>query len=453
MPRASRCASSSSGLGPRSRHFSTTTGVCSSPLPCGLSSRAAFDAAAARTPREAPRTLALSRSLTSTTAHAAPVRARSGLRERVRLARRQHDRAFVRRHRSGVPVDRGERFAHHFVERAAPAERAADDVSERRVEHLRRVRRGRSRAASTPADSPSPARPPGAQSAYASADGRTCSAATNSPCAIATAVSETAITSPGRAMPRHGLRARSPPGRRPGARARVRTGIADDAGRDLRRASTGERSAWRRSPRNSVERSSSSRYFREPLSSTTSPARALLAQPARGIVVRSDVHDRAAARPSRRAPRASSSAYSPPTSSTPARRGRMRADALVQRHRLLTQLRHAGEHGDARAAPLPFAERIQRGDHAARVRVVRVVDHAPSARHLDTTRSVLGGKPQRGNRDQRSRASSTPSSSAPAIAAARFARLCAPGNAHVDRAVESCARRRPSDEPVARATR
>src|SRR6185437_11691113 len=61
------------GFGPAPRHFRTTTGVCSSPLPCGLSSSARATASRS-TPGDAPRTLAFFRSFASTIAHAAPVR-------------------------------------------------------------------------------------------------------------------------------------------------------------------------------------------------------------------------------------------------------------------------------------------------------------------------------------------------------------------------------------------
>src|SRR5579862_2607940 len=58
-----------SGFWPSPRHFKTTTGVCSSPLPCGLSSNARSTARRS-TPADAPSTLAFSKSLASTTAHA-----------------------------------------------------------------------------------------------------------------------------------------------------------------------------------------------------------------------------------------------------------------------------------------------------------------------------------------------------------------------------------------------
>ena len=144
-------SSSSSGFSPRPRHFNTTTGVCSSLLPCGLSSKAA-STLAAQTPRERPRTFALPRSLASTTAHAMPVRSRSGSREAVGIARCEDDRPLVGRHRSGISVECRDRIAHHSVKAAAPAGQPRDELHDGCVNALSRSRRDRSRAEPIRAD-------------------------------------------------------------------------------------------------------------------------------------------------------------------------------------------------------------------------------------------------------------------------------------------------------------
>ncbi len=51
-----------------------------------------------------------------------------GSRERIRLARREDDGSFVRRHRPGVSVESGNRVAHQLVEDAAAAETSSDQM-------------------------------------------------------------------------------------------------------------------------------------------------------------------------------------------------------------------------------------------------------------------------------------------------------------------------------------
>ena len=88
------------------RHLSTTTGVCSSLLPCGLSS-SARSTFRALTPARSTQNLCLVRDRW----HRRPrMQRRFARRQRsckaVRVARREDDRALVGRHRAGVSVDR-----------------------------------------------------------------------------------------------------------------------------------------------------------------------------------------------------------------------------------------------------------------------------------------------------------------------------------------------------------
>ena len=295
------------------------------------------------TPCEAPSTFALPRSLASTTAHSTPQRSRNAARERVGLARREHDRALVRRHRAGVSVDGGDRFAHQFVEDAAPSEqpRRADappspqhvpraDALDHQLHRFGLIDR-RQRAGKR-------------QSTYASFDGRTCSATTNSPCAIATAVSETATTSPARAMPRTAS-ATTPARSSPGRTKRVRTGIAVTPAGTSGRVTASLRVASAHGCSSSTI--SSRRYLREPFNKHDVLGRCVRAQPGRGfaiVVDRDDLRCEESPRAARRA--RARSAKSPPTSSTSTAARCVLADALVQRLRFVAELRHAAEHGD-----------------------------------------------------------------------------------------------------------
>ncbi len=230
------------------------------------------------------------------------------------------------------------------------------------------------------------------------------------------------MTSPGRATPsiaRATIATRSSPGRTSG----VRNGIAIRPPRHF-----GARHQQAARCEAHVRRSStisSSLYFREPLSRTTSSGRtcsrshraaARSSQRRRSDASRARRASRHAPDPSRtRRARAARRPYSP--------RGRQRARGAPP---TLRRARPCSPSTAIRREAASDGKRIERGDHAARVGIVGIVDNAERPRRARSGRSALAAFARAESLISIARAARRVRVH-PAIAAARFARLCRPG--------------------------